>query len=163
VLQASSGIAAALAVATGVLGWRAVTLQSDLDATTARIANLETVLASSDGMMSVATNPAHLTVVLHAEPLAPTATAVLMFVPGSTQAYLAADHLPATPAGQAYQLWYADAAGVHPLGVSRFDGAGAFIAPLGVDLGNAAAVMITLEAAGGATGDPGPQVIFGEL
>ena len=33
-----------------------------------------------------------------------------------------------------------------------FDGHGAFVAPLGVDLSGAAAVMITLEDEGGATG-----------
>ena len=30
--------------------------------------------------------------------------------------------LPPTPAGQVYQLWFADAAGVHPLGTFTFDG-----------------------------------------
>jgi hypothetical protein len=86
-----------------------------------------------------------------------------MFVPGTSRAYLVAEGLPATPSGQGYQLWYADAAGVHPLQTVSFDGNGAFVAPLGVDLSTAAAVMVTLENAGGATGDPGPQVVFGQL
>ena len=34
---------------------------------------------------------------------------------------------------------------------------------LGIDLSGATAAMITLERAGGAQGEPGPQVAFGEL
>ncbi|MEI7745489.1 MAG: hypothetical protein WCK58_17265, partial [Chloroflexota bacterium] len=67
------------------------------------------------------------------------------------------------PAGAAYQLWYADAQGVHGLQAVAYDGIGAFIAPLGVDLAAGTAVMVTLEPAGGATGEPGPQAVFGAL
>jgi hypothetical protein len=35
--------------------------------------------------------------------------------------------------------------------------------PFGVDLASAKATMITLEPVGGAQGEPGPQVAFGEL
>ena len=63
-----------------------------------------------------------------------------------------------------YQLWAADADGVHPLGTYPYDGTGPFVAPFGVDLGSADAAMVTLEPIGGAQGDvPGPQVVFGEL
>jgi hypothetical protein len=65
--------------------------------------------------------------------------------------------------GSGYQLWYADAAGVHGLQTVAFDGNGPFMAPIDADLASATAVMITLEKTGGATGDPGPQVVFGEL
>jgi hypothetical protein len=74
-----------------------------------------------------------------------------------------ANDLPATPAGRVYQLWYADAAGVHPLGTFHHDGSGPFVAPFGVDLAGSVAAMVTLEPEGGAQGDPGPEVIFGEL
>jgi hypothetical protein len=74
-----------------------------------------------------------------------------------------ARNLPATPSGHGYQLWYADAAGVHPLQTVSFDGSGTFVAPIGVDLADSTAVMITLEESGGALGAPGPQVVFGEL
>jgi hypothetical protein len=74
-----------------------------------------------------------------------------------------ADRLPATPDGMVYQLWYADAAGVHALGTFRHDGEGPLLARFGVDLGSSAAAMVTLEPEGGAVGEPGPQVVFGEL
>lgn len=79
----------------------------------------------------------------------PSQTAVLVYRPGSTDAYLMAMDLPATPDGQVYQLWVADGAGVHALGTFPFDGQGAFVAPFGVDLGTSAAAMLTLEPEGG--------------
>lgn len=83
-------------------------------------------------------------------------------LPEPSQTYMAMA-LPATPAGQVYQLWVADDTGVHALGTFHFDGQGAFVAPFGVDLGDSAAAMVTREPEGGAQGEPGPQVVFGEI
>ncbi len=160
---ASLALAAGLGVVALGLGARGITLQRDLDAASAQVASLEQSLASQGGAMTVALNPRHVTVALHAEPLAPAAEAAVVFVPGADQSWIVARNLPATPPGHGYQLWYADASGVHPLQTVSYDGSGTFVAPIGVDLAGSAAVMITLETAGGATGDPGPQVIFGEL
>ena len=157
------GMAAALAIAAVGLGARSIALQGDLDRIGTLVAGLQARLSGSDTVITAAMDPGHVAVALHAEPLAPAAAATVMFVPGTSRAYLVAEGLPATPSGQGYQLWYADAAGVHPLQTVPFDGNGAFVAPLGVDLSAAGAVMITLEDAGGATGDPGPQVVFGQL
>jgi len=62
--------------------------------------------------MAVALDPSHLTASLHAEPVAPTARAIVVYRPGSDEAYLMATDLPATPAGSVYQLWIADAGGI---------------------------------------------------
>ena len=70
---------------------------------------------------------------------------------------------PPRPRARCISSWSADTAGVHPLGTFTFDGEGTFVAPFGVDLSKAAAAMITIEPTGGATGEPGPQVVFGEL
>ena len=164
---ASLALAAGLGVVALGLGARSLTLQQDLDAANAQVATLEGTLASRDDAMddamTVAMNPQHVTVALHAEPLAPAAEAAVVYVPGAAKSWIVARNLPATPAGHGYQLWYADSAGVHPLQTVPFDGDGVFAVPIGVDLGQSAAVMITLEQDGGATGDPGPQVVFGEL
>ena len=157
------GLAAAFAIAAAGFGARSLALQGDLDRAGTAVAALEARLAGSGAVMAAAMDPGHVTVALHAEPLAPAAAAMVTYVPGTSRAYLVADQLPATPAGHGYQLWYADAAGVHPLQTVPFDGDGAFVAPLDVDLSGAAAVMITLEDEGGAAGEPGPQVIFGEI
>ncbi len=160
---ASLGLAAVFGIVAVGLSARAAGLQQDLDATTAQVERLESTLASAGGAMTVAMDPSHVTVALHAEPIAPDAQAAVMFVPGSTSSWIVADQLPATPDGHGYQLWYADASGVHGLQTVAFDGKGAFMAPIEADLAKAAAVMITLEPMGGATGEPGPQVVFGEL
>ena len=160
---ASLALAAGLGVVALGLGARSWSLQQDLDAASAQVASLETALARSGDAMTVAMDPSHVTVALHGDALAPAAEAAVVFVPGADRSYLVARNLPATPSGHGYQLWYADAAGVHPLQTVSFDGSGTFVAPIGVDLADSSAVMITLEEDGGATGDPGPQVVFGEL
>jgi len=160
---ASLALAAGLGVVALGLGARTVTLQQNLDSTSAQVASLETNLAGQGGAMTVALNPAHVTVALHGDAIAPTAEAAVVFVPGDDASYVVARNLPATPSGHGYQLWYADAAGVHPLQTVSFDGNGTFVAPVGVDLAGSSAVMITLEESGGAQGEPGPQVVFGEL
>jgi len=153
---AGFGLAAALAVVSVGLGVRLVALDADVAA--ARVASSERAAA-----MAVMADPSHLTASLTAEPVAPVANAIVIYRPGSTDAFVLADRLPATPDGMVYQLWFADAAGVHALGTFHYDGAGPFLAPFGVDLATGAAAMVTLEPEGGAVGDPGPQVVFGEL
>jgi len=157
------GIAAALALAVAGLGVRSVSLQHDLDQSSAQLEALRTKAGSEAGVVGTALRTGQVTVRLTAQALAPDAAAAVMYVPGTTDAWVVADRLPATPVGRGYELWYADAAGVHGLATVAFDGTGPFIAPLGVDLALGKAVMITLEDAGGATGDPGPQVVFGAL
>jgi hypothetical protein len=162
-LFASLAVAAGLGVIALGLGARTVTLQQNLDTTSAQVAALETNLAGQRGAMTVALNPAHVTVALHGDAIAPAAQAAVVFIPGDAASYVVARNLPATPSGHGYQLWYADATGVHPLQTVSFDGNGTFVATVGVDLADSTAVMITLEEDGGSTGEPGPQVVSGEL
>ena len=163
VATAAIGIAAALAIVAVGLGVRTAGLQDELDRAAVQVTTLRAQVSDQGGVVAAGMNPQHVTVALHAEPLAPRATATVVFVPGTTSAYLVAQDLPATPSGHGYQLWYADDAGVHPLQTVSYDGQGPFVAPLDVDLGSSVAVMITLEESGGSTGEPGPQVVFGEI
>ena len=155
--------AAVFAIVAVGLGAQNRQLDADVAAAEAALGQARLELQSRQAAVAVAADPGHVTVALHAEPVAPTANAVVMYRPGTSEAYLMATDLPATPAGKVYQLWYADAAGVHALGTFPFDGDGPFIAPFGVDLSDSAAAMVTLEPEGGAVGDPGPQVVFGEF
>lgn len=148
--------AAVLAVVAVGLGAQTVQLGDQLSATRSE-------LDEQAGAMAVIVDPAHRTASLSSEPVAAVAEAIVVYRPGSPDAYVMADHLPPTPDGKVYQLWYADAAGVHPLGTYHHDGRHPFLARFGVDLGSSAAAMITLEPVGGAVGEPGPQVLFGEL
>ena len=160
---AAVGLVGVLVVASLGIGGRALDLQSQLDSQNRAVAEAQQHLAVQAAAMAVILDPEHVVAGLAAEPLAPSAIAQVVYRPGTAQAYLIADHLPATPPGYVYQLWYADGLGVHALSTFAFDGAGAFIAPFGVDLGGKAAAMVTLEATGGSTGEPGPQVVFGQL
>jgi anti-sigma-K factor RskA len=164
---ASLAAAAALAVvAVGSLV-RTASLADDLAASEAAARAAEEQLAAQaetmTGAMTVAIDPTHQTATLAAEPLAADATAIVIYSPGTTAAYLMASGLPPTPDGKVYQLWIADSSGVHALGTFTYDGVGAFVAPFEQDLQAAAATMVTLEPVGGAAGAPGPQVVFGEL
>ncbi len=160
---ATLALVAGLVIAVAGLAARDVARQRDLDTAGTTVASLQAALAGRDGAMTVAMDPARVAVALHAEPLAPAAQASVLYLPGSPRAWIVVRNLPAAPAGHAYQLWFADGAGVHPLEVVPFDGRGPFVAPIDADLASAAAVMITLENAQGAEGQPGPQVVFGEL
>jgi hypothetical protein len=178
-----AGLAAAavLAIASGGLVVRSIQLADEVAVARAAVADARaesaearaalaamrgtrtTETATMSAALAVAIDPQHRTASLHPEAMAPVATGLVVYRPGSTDAYLLATDLPATPSGHVYQLWVADDTGVHGLGTFHYDGIGAFVAPIGRDLGGAAAAMVTLESDGGATGEPGPQVIFGEL
>jgi hypothetical protein len=160
---ASLGLAAVLGVVAVGLGGRTAALEADLAAADARVAALEAALASEQDAVTVAMDPSRVTAALHGDALAPGAEAAVVYLPGTADSFLVARNLPATPSGHGYQLWYADGAGVHPLQVVPWDGRGTLVVPIGVDLADSAAVMLTLEAEGGAQGEPGPQVVFGEL
>ena len=157
----------ALAAGIGViaigLGGRVAQLTKENAAFIAAAADAQAQVVAREGAMSVLVAPNHVTTKLTSEALAPNAAALAVFEPGTTHSYAMVADLPATPAGHVYQLWFADTAGVHPLGAYHYDGTGAFVAPFGVDLAASDAAMITLEDDGGAVGEPGPQVVFGTL
>ena len=153
-LPAVAGLAAAAVfglVAVG-LGVRAQSLEAQLAAARGDQAGGQAVLA-------VAADPAHQTAAL----LAPGHSGSVVWLPGRPEAWLIAHGLPPTPSGSVYQLWHADASGVHPLGTVVHDGEGPLIAPFGVDLAASEAAMVTLEPAGGTQGEPGAEILFGEL
>lgn len=174
-----AGLAAAAVLAVAVVGLGAAngSLRSDLaatqrerDAVTAQAAAAAAErdaaaarLAATDGAMSVVLAPDHATAALTPDDIAAGAHVYVVYRPGTTEAWLMAGDLPATPHDRVYQLWWADERGAHALATFSCDGSSPCVAPFGVDLGAATATMITLEPEGGATGTPGPQVAFGEL
>jgi len=162
-LWGSLGLAAVLGIVAVGLGAQTVRLTDQVATANAAAAEAQIKVAAREAAIALIADPSHRTASLHAEPVAPVASAVVVYRPGSTDAFLMAMDLPATPAGHVYQLWFADDTGVHALGTFHFDGQGAFVAPFGVDLGASAAAMVTLEPEGGSQGEPGPQVVFGEI
>jgi hypothetical protein len=166
-----AGLAAAAAMVIAVAGLGATNagLREDIAAVTterdAAVASADAAaaaLATTDQAMSVVLAPDHRTAQLTPDPVAGNAVVYAVYRPGTTEAWLMAD-LPTPPTGKVYQLWSADAAGVHALATFTCQEGHACLAEFGVDLGAAKATMITIEPVGGAVGDPGPQVAFGEL
>lgn len=160
-----AGLAAAavLAIAVGALGTTVAGLDRQRELAAAERDVAVAQLARTDDAMAVVLAPDHATARLTPEPIAGQASVYVVYRPGTTEAWLMAGNLPAPPAGHVYQLWSADAAGVHALTTFTCGQSEACLAPFGVDLGVATATMITLEPTGGAQGEPGPQVAFGEL
>ena len=160
-----AGLAAAVVLAIGLvgLGARAVSLSDQLATAEAGARSMTARLTARDDAMAVALAPGGVTAPLGAMPGADGALASVVYAPGSGKAYLVATSLPPTPSGHVYQLWFADAAGVHPLGTFTSDGGGVVVVGFGTDLAGKKAAMVTLEPDGGTTGAPGPEVLFGAL
>jgi hypothetical protein len=113
--------------------------------------------------MTVVLAPDHATAALQPESLAPSAVAYVVYRPGQKDAWLTATGLPATPAGSVYELWAADATGVHAGPTFTCAASGPCLASFGMDLHGMSAAMVTLEPTGGAGTGPGPQLVFGNL
>jgi len=160
---AGLAVAAALAVAVGALGATAAGMSAELETATLERDAAVAQLATTDEAMAVALAPDHATAALTPDPIAGEATLFVVYRPGTTEAWMMAGNLPATPEGKVYQLWTADAAGVHALTTFTCADTQTCLAPFGVDLASANATMVTLEPVGGAQGEPGQQVAFGEL
>jgi hypothetical protein len=159
----AASVAAVLAVALVGLSVRTASLSDRLAASESGAGALTARIAVQEGAMAVALDPGHATASLDALPAAAGASASVIYAPGSGDAFLVAQHLPATPAGHVYQLWFADGAGVHPLGTFTSDGGDVLVVSFGTDLAGKKAAMVTLEPDGGTTGAPGPEMLFGTL
>ncbi len=159
------GLAAAivLGVATGALLVQNRSLDGRLAATAAERDAAVSQLAADTAAMSIVLAPDHATAVLHAESLAPAAVAYVVYRAGAHDAWMMATGMPAPPAGSVYELWAADTTGLHPGPTFTCTGNGPCLASFGMDLTGMTAAMVTLEPAGGAVAQPGPQVVFGQL
>ncbi len=157
---ALSFVLAAALLAAGA-GWLRV--DAELDRTRGLLAAATAEQGTQVAAMELVADPAHAAAWL--EPSGPgfEHPVLMVYLPGSERAYLVASGLPVTPAGRVYQFWHADEAGVHPgLTFPVTDGE-VLLIPIDLDLSRARAAMLTLEPEGGAEGDPGPDVVFGEL
>jgi hypothetical protein len=157
------GLAAAAALAIVVLGAEVLSLRDQVDSANMIARGYADQLSARDTAMQVVADPSHASAWLAPSTGDVTASALMVWVPGSTQTYLVASGLPATADGQDYQFWYADDAGVHAGITFDYDGSGVLIMPVEVDLSGAKAAMLTIEEDGGAQGGPSQDIVFGEL
>ncbi|MFN8623283.1 MAG: anti-sigma factor [Chloroflexota bacterium] len=156
------GLAAAASLAIVALGAAVLDLRTQLSDAQKVAAAAATAAHTREVAMQVVADPSHASAWLAPSHGATGGSALMVYLPGSTEAYLVADGLPATPDGRVYQFWYADPAGVHPGVTFHHDGQGLVLIPVDVDLRGAQAAMLTIEPDGGATA-PSQDVVFGKL
>lgn len=159
----SAGVGAAAAIVIVGLGLQLATVRGTLDSQTERLRAAEASLATRDTAIAVVADPAHASAWLAPSGGQAGHGVVVLYVPGRAEAWLVADDLPPTPGDRVYQFWHADASGVHAGMTFRWDGHGVLALPVPVDLSGAQAAMLTLEPPGGATAEPGEDIVFGEL
>lgn len=160
---APAALAFVLAALLMVVGADWLTLRSDLDQTRDLLAAASAEQSTQVAAMQVVADPAHATAWLAPSGPGIEDSVLMIYLPGSEQAYLVASGLPVTPDGRVYQFWHADATGVHPGLTFAVTDAEVVLVPVDLDLSRADAVMLTVEPVGGAQGEPGPDVVFGEL
>ena len=157
------GLPFALAAAFLVAGTGWSTVRSELEATRGLLAAATAEQGTQAAAIQLVADPAHATAWLEPSGAGFENAVLMVYLPGSEQAYLVASGLPATPEGRVYQFWHADATGVHAGLTFSVSGTDVVLIPVDLDLSRAQAAMLTLEPVGGAQGEPGPDVAFGEL
>ncbi|MEJ7754427.1 MAG: anti-sigma factor [Candidatus Limnocylindrales bacterium] len=160
---APAGLSFALAAALLVAGAGWLTARSELDETRALLAAATAEQSTQVAAMQVVADPSHATAWLEPSGAGFENAVLMVYLPGSEQAYLVASGLPATPEGRVYQFWHADATGVHAGLTFAVTEPEVVLIAVDLDLARAQAAMLTLEPVGGAQGQPGPDVVFGEL
>jgi anti-sigma-K factor RskA len=159
-------IAACLAIACAILGYRTASLNDALDGESALVSNLAAKASRAQQVLEVlnAPNAQRVTLAATKTPPAPTAHAVYLAERGALM--MEANNLKPVPAGKTYELWVIPASGAAPVPAGTFSPNGEGYAsvvlptlPSGVP---AKAFGITIENAGGSKTPTLPIVLSGE-
>ena len=159
-------IAACLAIACAILGYRTASLNDALDGESALVSNLAAKASRAQQVLEVlnAPNAQRVTLAATKTPPAPTAHAVYLAERGALM--MEANNLKPVPAGKTYELWVIPASGAAPVPAGTFTPNGEGYAsvvlpklPSGVP---AKAFGITIENAGGSKTPTMPIVLSGE-
>ena len=159
-------IAACLAIACAILGYRTASLNDALDGESALVSNLAAKASRAQQVLEVlnAPNAQRVTLAATKTPPAPTAHAVYLAERGALM--MEANNLKPLPAGKTYELWVIPASGAAPVPAGTFTPNGEGYAsvvlpklPSGVP---AKAFGITIENAGGSKPPTLPIVLSGE-
>ena len=159
-------IAACLAIACSILGYRTASLNDALDGESALVSNLAAKASRAQQVLEVlnAPNAQRVTLAATKTPPAPTAHAVYLAERGALM--MEANNLKPLPAGKTYELWVIPASGAAPVPAGTFTPNGEGYAsvvlpklPSGVP---AKAFGITIENAGGSKTPTLPIVLSGE-
>jgi anti-sigma-K factor RskA len=159
-------IAACLAIACSILGYRTASLNDALDGESRLVSNLAAKASRAQQVLEVLNAPDAQRVTLAATrtPPAPTAHAVYLAERGAL--VMEANNLKPVPAGKAYELWVMPAGGGAPMPVGTFwpnsEGYASIVLPHFPSGVAAKGFGITIENAGGAKTPTLPIVLSGE-
>ena len=159
-------IAACLAIACSILGYRTASLNDALDGESALVSNLAAKASRAQQVLEVLNAPNAQRVTLAATKTSPAPTAHAVYLAERGALMMEANNLKPVPAGKTYELWVIPASGAAPLPAGTFTPNGEGYAsvflptlPSGVP---AKAFGITIENAGGSKTPTLPIVLSGE-
>ena len=159
-------IAACLAIACSILGYRVASLNDALDGESALVSNLAAKASHAQQVLEVLNSPDAQRVTLSATKIPPAPTAHTVYLPDRGALMMEANNLKPVPAGKTYELWVIPASGAAPLPAGTFTPNGEGYAsvvlpklPSGVP---AKAFGITIENAGGSNTPTAPIILSGE-
>jgi anti-sigma-K factor RskA len=159
-------IAACLAIACAILGYRTASLNDALDGESALVSNLAAKASRAQQVLEVlnAPNAQRVTLAATKTPPAPTAHAVYLAERGALM--MEANNLKPVPAGKTYELWVIPASGAAPVPAGTFtpngEGYASVVLPTLPSGVPAKAFGITIENAGGSKTPTLPIVLSGE-
>jgi Anti-sigma-K factor rskA len=159
-------IAAGLAIACSILGYRTASLNDALDGESALVSNLAAKASRAQQVLEVlnAPNAQRVTLAATKTPPAPTAHAVYLAERGALM--MEANNLKPVPAGKTYELWVIPASGAAPVPAGTFtpngEGYASVVLPTLPSGVPAKAFGITIENAGGSKTPTLPIVLSGE-
>ena len=159
-------IAACLAIACSILGYRVASLNDALDDELALVSNLAVKASHAQQVLEVLNSPEAQRVTLSATktPAAPTAHTV--YLPDRGALVMEANNLKPIPAGKTYELWVIPASGAAPVPAGTFtpnnEGYASVVLPKLPSGVPAKAFGITIENAGGSNTPTAPILLSGE-
>jgi len=159
-------IAACLAIACSILGYKVSSLNDALDGESRLVSNLAAKASHAQQVLEVLNAPNAQRVTLTGTKIPPTPTARTVYLADRGALMMEASNLKPVPAGKTYELWVIPASGAAPVPAGTFtpdaEGYASVVLPklpAGIP---AKAFGITIENAGGSSTPTAPIVLSGE-
>jgi anti-sigma-K factor RskA len=159
-------IAACLAIACSVLGYRVASMNDALDGESRLVSNLAAKASHAQQVLEVLNAPDAQRVTLSSTKTPPWPTAHTVYLADRGALVMEASHLKPVPAGKAYELWVMPASGAAPMPAGTFwpnaEGYASLVLPKLPSGVPAKGFGITIENAGGSATPTTPIILSGE-
>jgi anti-sigma-K factor RskA len=159
-------IAACLAIACSILGYRVSSMNDALDGESRLVSNLAAKASHAQQVLEVLNAPEAQRVTLSSTKTPPWPTAHTVYLADRGALVMEASHLKPVPAGKAYELWVMPASGAAPLPAGTFwpnaEGYASLVLPKLPSGVPAKGFGITIENAGGSATPTSPVILSGE-